>query len=135
MNSPASQVHPAPFSGRDCQGIESTPQVVAEAISRTPDVVLSRALLAFMPSVSSGWAWVWVLAQGREWRRGKEDAASADHPKAVTHYAVLSGVPGTACSPLLSTFRRYRANCPLSVGKGLPENEPCYGWTPFPSLR
>ena len=34
-----------------------------------------------MPSVSSGWACVWVLAQGREWRRGKKQAASAAHPE------------------------------------------------------
>ena len=79
----------------------STPQVVAEAISRAPDVVLSWALLAFRPSVSSGWACVWVPAQGREWRRGKKHAASAAHKWVVTFRSTSSRTSLLARSPQL----------------------------------
>lgn len=37
--------------------LKSTQQVVVEGIWRTPVVVLSWAILAFMPSVNNGWAW------------------------------------------------------------------------------
>jgi hypothetical protein len=55
----------------------STLSIGAGLIRRTPGIVVSKAFWAFPASDCNGWARLWGLAQGREWRRRKTCEASA----------------------------------------------------------
>ena len=62
------------LTGRVVRALESrtsrsTLSMGAGLIRRTPDIVVSKAFLAFPASVCNGWACLWGLAQGREWHR------------------------------------------------------------------
>jgi hypothetical protein len=56
---------------------QSTLSIGAGLIRRTPGIAVSRAFLAFPASDCNGWACLWGLAQGREWRRRKSCEPSA----------------------------------------------------------
>ena len=47
----------------------NTPSIGATLIRITPGIVVSKAFWAFPASDCNGWARLWGLAQGREWRR------------------------------------------------------------------
>ena len=55
----------------------STLSIGAGRIRRTPGIVVSKAFWAFPASACNGWARLWGLAQGREWRRRKTCEPSA----------------------------------------------------------
>jgi hypothetical protein len=55
----------------------STLSIGAGLIRRTPGIAVSKAFFAFPASVCNGWACLWGLAQGREWRRRKSSEPSA----------------------------------------------------------
>ena len=80
--SPSSAAQRTMLTGRMARALEnrtgpSTLSVAASLIQRTPGIVVSKAFWAFPASVCNGWARLWGLAQGREWRRRKTCESSA----------------------------------------------------------
>jgi hypothetical protein len=70
------------LTGREVRALEnrtgpSTLSIGAGLIRRTPGIVVSKAFWAFPASDCNGWARLWGLAQGREWRQRKTCEPSA----------------------------------------------------------
>jgi hypothetical protein len=101
----------------------STLPIGAGLIRRTPGIVVSKAFWAFPASDCNGWARLWGLAQGREWRRRK---ACALVPPLLPCPAAAAGDNNNEDQmginePRFRSGRRFRQRRPPPPGNGVSD--------------